>query len=234
MSGAPIPPTVPIVSWQRLNAVSRFAVLLLPEQNRLTNSTEVLLGFPLQVLINALTGHMDLKGRICPVKRPIKSDDPDADYGLACCSRNALTVALAPTVTVRVFCQGVNPLFSNLTWWSPGARRRVDGVFPMYLSSTVMSAPSGVDLMSICRQCRRACGYYWGGSSAGGERRIHCKFRCVEWNIAARVSSYIGALRDRSVFAFHEKKQRWSWKENDGRRNHRTRHRADVLLRRRL
>ena len=74
---------------------------------------------------------------------------PDADYGLACCSRNALTVALAPTVTVRVFCQGVNPLFSTLTWWSPGARRSVDGVFPMYLSSTVMSAPSGVDLMSI-------------------------------------------------------------------------------------
>ena len=84
---------------------------------------------------------MDSKGSIGPVN--------DTDYGLACCSRNALTVALAPTVTVRVFCQGVNPLFATLTWWSPGARRSVDGVFPMYLSSTVMSAPSGVDLMSI-------------------------------------------------------------------------------------
>lgn len=59
------------------------------------------------------------------------------------------TVARSPLLTVSVFSQDLNPDFSSFTLWSPAAKRRVEGVLPIYFLSTVISAPSGVDLMSM-------------------------------------------------------------------------------------
>src|SRR6266704_2590934 len=60
----------------------------------------------------------------------------------------ASTVAVAPALTVMVLSQVLKPDFPNLILWSPTASRNDEGVLPMNLSSTVISAPSGVDLMS--------------------------------------------------------------------------------------
>src|SRR5216684_1855115 len=60
----------------------------------------------------------------------------------------ALTFAFPPAPTANVLSQTLKPDFSSLILWSPGASLRVEGVLPMYLSSTVMSAPSGVDFTS--------------------------------------------------------------------------------------
>src|SRR6267143_3755077 len=60
----------------------------------------------------------------------------------------ALTFAVPPTPTANVLSQTLKPDFSSLILWSPGASFSVDGVLPTYLSSTVMSAPSGVDFTS--------------------------------------------------------------------------------------
>src|SRR5216684_7411358 len=68
-----------------------------------------------------------------------------ASYSL---SSVGLNVAVAPTLTVKVLSQVLKPAFSNFILWSPAASFRVEGVLPMYFSSTVMSAPSGVDLTS--------------------------------------------------------------------------------------
>src|SRR5229473_157721 len=59
----------------------------------------------------------------------------------------ALTFAV-PVPTANVLSQALKPDFSSLILWSPGASLSVEGVLPMYLSSTVMSAPSGVDFTS--------------------------------------------------------------------------------------
>src|SRR5216684_5338641 len=60
----------------------------------------------------------------------------------------ALTFAFPPAPTANVLSQTLKPDFSSLILWSPGASLSVEGVLPMYLSSTVMSAPSGVDFTS--------------------------------------------------------------------------------------
>src|SRR5260370_37387029 len=60
----------------------------------------------------------------------------------------ALTFAVPPAPTANVLSQALKPDFSSLILWSPGASLSVEGVLPMYLSSTVMSAPSGVDFTS--------------------------------------------------------------------------------------
>src|SRR6266851_9801370 len=60
----------------------------------------------------------------------------------------ALTFAVPPAPTANVLSQTLKPDFSSLILWSPGASLSVEGVLPMYLSSTVMSAPSGVDFTS--------------------------------------------------------------------------------------
>src|SRR2546426_6716456 len=66
-----------------------------------------------------------------------------------CFSSVASTIAVPPLLTVKVLSQGLKPGFSSLILWSPAESRNVDGVLPMYLSSTVISAPSGADLISI-------------------------------------------------------------------------------------
>src|SRR5258707_9381510 len=63
-------------------------------------------------------------------------------------SRVALTFAVPPAPTANVLSQALKPDFSSLILWSPGASLSVDGVLPMYLLSTVMSAPSGMDFTS--------------------------------------------------------------------------------------
>src|SRR6266851_3577950 len=65
-----------------------------------------------------------------------------------CLSSVALTFAFPPAPTANVLSQTLKPDFSSLILWSPGASLSVEGVLPMYLSSTVMSAPSGVDFTS--------------------------------------------------------------------------------------
>src|SRR5260370_21416479 len=60
----------------------------------------------------------------------------------------ALTFAVPPAPTANVLSQTLKPDFSSLILWSPAASLSVEGVLPMYLSSTVMSAPSGVDFTS--------------------------------------------------------------------------------------
>src|SRR5713226_8014208 len=65
-----------------------------------------------------------------------------------CLSSVALTFAFPPAPTANILSQALKPDFSSLILWSPGASFSVDGVLPMYLSSTVMSAPSGVDFTS--------------------------------------------------------------------------------------
>src|SRR5713226_5267932 len=65
-----------------------------------------------------------------------------------CLSSVALTFAFPPAPTANVLSQALKPDFSSLILWSPGASLSVEGVLPMYLSSTVMSAPSGVDFTS--------------------------------------------------------------------------------------
>src|ERR1700727_1459604 len=78
-----------------------------------------------------------------------------------------------------------------------------------------------------CRQRRRArgCDRSW---DRAGKRRIGGEFRRIEWNISARISGNLRALRDRDVFTLHKKKQRRCWKKDNGRRNHRSRHSASV------
>ncbi len=63
-------------------------------------------------------------------------------------SNVGLTVVVAPALTVKVLSQGLKPGFSSLILWSPAASLSVEGVLPMYFSSTVMSAASGVDFTS--------------------------------------------------------------------------------------
>lgn len=55
-------------------------------------------------------------------------------------------VPLLPTVIVR--CQVLKPAFSITTACSPGVSFKVEGVLPINFPSTVMSAPSGVALMT--------------------------------------------------------------------------------------
>ncbi len=62
-------------------------------------------------------------------------------------SNAASTVTLPPGLTVRVRRQGLKPVFSIEMACSPGAIRTVDAVLPTYFPSTVISAPSGVDLI---------------------------------------------------------------------------------------
>jgi hypothetical protein len=54
--------------------------------------------------------------------------------------------------STSTYTQGSFPHFEprlfQLNFVVPGASLRVDGVLPIYLSSTVMSAPSGVDFTS--------------------------------------------------------------------------------------
>ncbi len=57
-------------------------------------------------------------------------------------------MAVAPGFTVMVLSQVLKPDFASLILWSPTASRSDDGVLPMNFSSTVISAPSGVDLRS--------------------------------------------------------------------------------------
>ena len=57
--------------------------------------------------------------------------------------RAASMVTIPPGLTVIVRFQGKKPAFSNRIVWSPGARRTVEGVLPIYLPSTVTSAPGG-------------------------------------------------------------------------------------------
>jgi len=57
----------------------------------------------------------------------------------------ASMVEFPPAVTVIVRCQGVRFSFSTETRCSPGVNWIVDGVLPMYLPSTFMSQPGGVD-----------------------------------------------------------------------------------------
>src|SRR5437867_10576389 len=66
----------------------------------------------------------------------------------SCFSSVGSIVAVAPAPTVRVLSQILNPDFSNLILWSPATNRSDDGVLPMNLSSTVISAPADVDLIS--------------------------------------------------------------------------------------
>ena len=58
-----------------------------------------------------------------------------------------LTLPAELTVIVRV--QILNPDFSIVIECSPIVNFKVDGVLPTNFPSTVMSAPSGVDLMMI-------------------------------------------------------------------------------------
>src|SRR5260221_14611900 len=60
----------------------------------------------------------------------------------------ASTVAVAPALTVMVLSQVLKPDFPSLILWSPTASRSDEGVLPMNFSSTVISAPSGVDFIS--------------------------------------------------------------------------------------
>src|SRR5258706_5233701 len=60
----------------------------------------------------------------------------------------ASTLAVAAAPTVNVLSHVLKPDFPSLILWSPTASRIDEGVLPMNLSSTVISAPSGVDLMS--------------------------------------------------------------------------------------
>jgi len=55
-------------------------------------------------------------------------------------------LGVSPTVRDMVRCQGLNPGFCTRITWSPAASRKTDGVFPINLPSTVMSAPSGWNL----------------------------------------------------------------------------------------
>src|SRR6266478_7739320 len=66
----------------------------------------------------------------------------------SCFSSVAFTVAVAPAFTVIVLSQVLKPDFPNFILWSPTASRSDEGVLPMNFSSTVISAPSGVDLIS--------------------------------------------------------------------------------------
>src|SRR6267143_2528296 len=60
----------------------------------------------------------------------------------------ALTFAVPPAPTASVLSQDLKPDFSSLILWSPGESLSVEGVLPTYLSSIVISAPSGVDFTS--------------------------------------------------------------------------------------
>lgn len=59
-----------------------------------------------------------------------------------------LTVADAPELTLKVLSHVLKPDFSSLILWSPAASFNVEGVLPIYLPSTVISAPSGFDFTS--------------------------------------------------------------------------------------
>src|SRR5712671_6574210 len=73
---------------------------------------------------------------------------PSCDAHSYSFSSVASTVAVAPALTVMVLSQVLKPDFPSLILWSPTASRSDEGVLPMNFSSTVISAPSGVDLMS--------------------------------------------------------------------------------------
>jgi len=61
----------------------------------------------------------------------------------------ATMVEFPPAVTVIVRCQGVISSFSIEIWCSPGVNWIVDGVLPIYLPSTFMSQPGGVDFTAM-------------------------------------------------------------------------------------
>src|SRR6266404_2347989 len=63
-------------------------------------------------------------------------------------SRDASTVILPLLLIVSARRQVLNPDFSMMIACSPGASCRVEGVVPTNLPSTVISAPSGVDLIA--------------------------------------------------------------------------------------
>src|SRR6267378_4717881 len=63
-------------------------------------------------------------------------------------SNVALTFAVAPAPIANVLSHTLKPDFSNLTLWSPAGSLSVEGVLPIYFSSIVISAPSGLDFTS--------------------------------------------------------------------------------------
>src|SRR5260370_13312630 len=68
----------------------------------------------------------------------------------------ASTVAVAPALTVMVLSQVLKPGFPSLILWSPTFSRRDEGVLPINLSSTIISAPSGVDFRSTAESAGSA------------------------------------------------------------------------------
>lgn len=67
-----------------------------------------------------------------------------------------LTLPAVLTVIARV--QILKPDFSMIIVCSPIVNRKVDGVLPTNLPSTVISAPSGIDLMTMVEGSRAARG----------------------------------------------------------------------------
>ncbi|MEK6303538.1 MAG: hypothetical protein AABO41_22770 [Acidobacteriota bacterium] len=74
-------------------------------------------------------------------------------------------------LTVIVRSQALKPDFPIVIVCSPMLKRNVDGVLPTNLPSTVMSAPSGVDLIMIVEGSAAD-----GGVTASGEGSVVATF----------------------------------------------------------